>query len=147
MGAGHRQGLAESATFCFFAIPPFNAIWGSDEEVVRIFLNAVCGWNFTIQDVTDVKLRNYYFNRCVSLREGYNPANDDYLPPRAFDEPVTDKYGHIHVWDRKEFNTEKRRHYVDVLKLSENGLPLRDKLEKLGLDFVIPILMPKGLIG
>lgn len=147
MGAGHRQGLAEAITFCFFAMPPFNALWGTDEEVVRIFLKAACGWDLTVQDVIDVKLRNYYFNRCVSLREGYNPAKDDYLPPRAFDEPITDKYGHTYVWGKEEFENEKKRFYKDTLSLNENGLPTRDKLEKLGLDFVIPTLMPGGLIG
>lgn len=147
MGAGIRQALAESATFCFFASPPFNKIWGSDEEVVRIFTNAVCGWDLTLNEVNDIKLRNYYFNRCVSLREGYNPAKDDYLPARAFDEPITDKYGNVHVWEREEFEKEKKGHYVNTLKLTETGLPPKSGLERLGLDFVIPVLETKGLIG
>lgn len=147
MGAGNRAGISESSTFCFFASAPFNKIWGLDEEVVRIFTNAVCGWNLTVKDVTDIKMRNYYFNRCVSLREGYHPAKDDYLPPRAFTEPVTDKYGKTWVWDREEFAKEKKRHYVNMLNLTENGLPPGTELQKLGLDFVIPVLEPMNAIG
>ncbi len=147
MGAGIRSALTESATFCFFASPPFKQIWGSDEEFVRVFTNAVCGWNLTINDINDIKLRNYYFNRCLSLREGYHPAKDDRLPPRAFDEPITDKYGNTWVWDKEEFEKEKRRHYVNVLKLSENGLPPRRELQRLGLDFVIPVLEPMNAVG
>jgi aldehyde:ferredoxin oxidoreductase len=147
LGNGLRAGLNESATFCFFASPPFNRIWGMDEEVARIFLNAACGWNLTLDDVKDITLRNYYFNRCLSLREGYHPSKDDYLPQRAFDEPITDKYGTTWVWDRDEFETEKKRHYVNILELTETGLPPREGLERLGLEFVIPVLEPMGAIG
>jgi len=83
MGSGLDQALREAATICNFAIPPFIQIWGSADEVARVFLTAVCGWNPTIDDIKEITLRNYYFNRCVSLREGYHPAKDDYLPPSA----------------------------------------------------------------
>ena len=118
-----------------------------DEEVARIFLNPVCGWNLTIDDVKDIGLRNFYFNRCVSLREGYHPAKDDYLPPRAFDEPITDKYGTTWVLDRNEFEEEKKKYYVETLKLTEGGLPPAENLKRLGIDFVIPVLEPMGAIG
>ncbi|MFC1860867.1 aldehyde ferredoxin oxidoreductase N-terminal domain-containing protein [Chloroflexota bacterium] len=147
MGAGLRNALTESATLCYFASPPFNKIWGMDEEYLCQLLNPVCGWSLSSKDISDFTLRNYYFNRCVSLREGYHPARDDYFPPRAFDEPVTDKYGNTWVWDREEFEREKKRHYVNLLKLTETGLPPRDALQKLGLDFVIPVLEPMDGIG
>jgi len=94
----------------------------------------------TTDDVRDIALRNYYFNRCVSIKAGYRPSTDERFPPRAFDEPITDKYGTTWVWDRDEFEREKKRHYVDVLKLTEGGLPPKEGLQRLGLDFVIPIL-------
>lgn len=147
MGSGMRAALSESATFCQFASPPFTRIWGLDEEFTRLLLNAVCGWDLTVDDVENIKVRNYYFNRCVSLREGYHPSKDDRLPDRAFDEPITDKYGHTCVWDRNEFEREKARHYQKVLKLTDRGLPPRDGLEKLGLDFVIPVLQPLDAVG
>ncbi|MEE8470165.1 MAG: aldehyde ferredoxin oxidoreductase C-terminal domain-containing protein, partial [Dehalococcoidia bacterium] len=147
MGSGLTQSLLEAATTCNFAVPPFVEIWGSTEEAVRTFLNAVCGWNATLDDIKEITLRNYYFNRCISLREGYHPSKDDYLPPRAFDEPITDKYGTTWVWDKGDFEEEKKRHYVEVLKLTEAGLPSRETLKHLGLDFVIPVLEPMGAIG
>ncbi|MFC1988922.1 aldehyde ferredoxin oxidoreductase N-terminal domain-containing protein, partial [Chloroflexota bacterium] len=99
MGIGLIQALAEAATLCTSAVSPFVEIWGSQEEVVRVFLNAACGWDLTLEDIKDIALRNYYLNRCISLREGYHPSKDDYLPPRAYDEPITDKYGTTWVWD------------------------------------------------
>jgi aldehyde:ferredoxin oxidoreductase len=147
MGSGIGSGLDEAATACVFAFIPFIQIWGSPEEAVRQFLNAACGWNLSIENVKDIEVRNYYFNRCVSLREGYHPSKDDYLPPRAFDEPITDKYGTTWVWSKAEFEEAKKRYYVESLKLTEEGLPPRKELERLGLDFVIPILEPMGAIG
>jgi aldehyde:ferredoxin oxidoreductase len=146
MGSGIESMLGEAATSCGFAIPPFAQIWGP-QEVYRVFLNAVCGWDISVDEIKDISLRNYYFNRCISLREGYNPAYDDNLPLRAFDEPITDKYGKTWVWGRDEFETGKKNFYVDRLQLTENGLPPRVGLERLGLDFVIPVLNPMGAIG
>ncbi len=147
MGSGIGSGLTEAATFCIFASTPLNRIIGSNEEIARVYLNAVCGWDISLEEVSDIALRNHYFNRCLSLREGYHPLKDDYLPPRAFDEPITDKYGRTWVWDRNEFEREKKKFYIDSLKLTETGLPPRDGLERLGLDFVIPVLSPIGAIG
>ncbi|MFH1124957.1 MAG: aldehyde ferredoxin oxidoreductase C-terminal domain-containing protein, partial [Pseudomonadota bacterium] len=147
MGAGISENLQESVTCCFFALPPFIQIWGSEYEAYRIFLNAVCGWNLNLDEIKDMALRNYYFNRCISLREGYHPSRDDYLPPRAFDEPITDKYGKTWVWDKADFEEEKKKFYVEQLKLTEKGLPPGKELERLGLDFVIPTLEPMGAVG
>jgi aldehyde:ferredoxin oxidoreductase len=147
LGYGLDQALLEASTACIFCFPPFVQLWGSPEEATRIFLNAVCGWDLSLKDIDDITLRNYYFNRSVSLREGYHPARDDDLPPRAFDEPVTDKYGKTWVWDRADFEEEKVRHYVKALKLTERGLPPREELKRLGLDFVIPVLEPMAAVG
>ena len=147
MGAGISAMLQESVTCCYFALPPFVQIWGSENEVYRLFLNAVCGWDLSSEDIKDLALRNYYFNRCVSLREGYHPSKDDRLPPRAFDEPITDKYGKTWVWDRDEFEESKKTYYVETLKLTEEGLPPKGGLERLGLDFVIRDLEKMNAVG
>ena len=147
MGAGISAMLQESVTCCYFALPPFVQIWGSESEVYRLFLNAVCGWDLSSEDLKDLALRNYYLNRCVSLREGYHPSKDDRLPPRAFDEPITDKYGKTWVWDRDEFEESKKTYYVETLKLTEEGLPPKGGLERLGLDFVIRDLEKMNAVG
>ena len=147
MGSGVDSALAEAATCCIFATPPLPQIFGSLEEAIRLYLNAACGWDLSLDDVKDIAQRNYYFNRAVSLREGYHPAKDDYLPPRAFDEPITDKYGTTWVWDREEYDLAKRNYYVDRLGLTREGLPPREGLKRLGLDFIIPVLEPMKAIG
>jgi aldehyde:ferredoxin oxidoreductase len=147
MGSGLGSGLQEAATICVFALAPFVQIWGSEDEAVRQFLGAVCGWDLTVDDIKDIALRNYYFNRCISLREGYHPAKDDYLPPRAFDEPITDKYGTTWVWDHSDWEKAKKNYYVDTLRLTETGLPPKGELVRLELDFTIPVLEPMNALG
>jgi aldehyde:ferredoxin oxidoreductase len=147
MGLRIDSALNEATTNCMFAMVPFTQIWGSEREAVAVFLNAVCGWNLSVDDVNNIALRNYYFNRCVSMREGYDPLKDDYLPERAFDEPIKDKYGTTWVWDRDEFEKEKKKYYVEILKLSEKGLPPREGMIKLGLEFAIPVLESLGTMS
>ena len=74
MGNGINSGLDESATMCNFASNPLRRIFGSLDEAARLYLNAACGWELTADDVRKIALRNYYFNRCLSLREGRLPA-------------------------------------------------------------------------
>lgn len=147
VGFGIDSALSESATICNFAFGPFGQIWGSREEAVKEFLNASCGWNLNVEDVKAISMRNYYFGRSVSLREGYHPAKDDYLPPRAYSEPITDKYGTSWVWTREEFDTARKNYYVDTLGLTREGLPPENGLERLGLGFVIPVLKPMNAVG
>ncbi|MBI4283829.1 MAG: hypothetical protein HY663_05100 [Chloroflexi bacterium] len=137
---GTGSSLLEAATVCSFASRPFVDIWGSIQEAVKEFINAACGWKLTLKDIEDITIRNYYFNRCISLREGYHPDKDNYLPPRAFEEPITDKYGTTWVWDKADFEEEKKQFYVKTLKLTEEGLPPVAELRRLGLDFLIPVV-------
>ena len=53
----------------------------------------------------------------------------------------------VKVWDKADFDEEKRKFYVEQLKLTEKGLPPGKELERLGLDFVIPTLEPMGAVG
>jgi len=147
MGAGLAQALREAATICNFAQSPFGTIWGSDENIVSVFMKAVAGWDMPVEEVEDIKMRNYYFNRAYSMREGYHPAKDDGLCPRCFDEPIKDKYGNEWIWTKDEWDTKSKEYRVKTLSLTEDGLLPRAEVQRLGLDFVIPVLDPMKCIG
>ena len=51
------------------------------------------------------------------------------------------------VWGREEWEVAKKKHYLETLKLSERGLPPREELQRLGLEFVIPVLEPMDALG
>ena len=144
---GGGSGLNDSATMCLFAAFPFYAIWGQPNEVARTFINAACGWELTRDQINGIVQRNDYFSRCISLRQGFHPEKNEHLPQRAFDEPVTDKYGTTWVWTKEEWEAAKKKYYVEWLKLSERGLPLKGELQRLGLEFVIPVLEPMDALG
>jgi aldehyde:ferredoxin oxidoreductase len=69
------------------------------------------------------------------------------MPQRALEEPVTNKYGTTSVWTKQEWEEARKNYYVQALKLTERGLPSRGELQRLGLDFIIPVLEPMGVIG
>ena len=144
---GGGMGLYDSATMCLFSSFPFYAIWGPPNEVARIFINTAAGWELTPDDINDIVQRNDYLSRSFSLRQGYRPERDSNLPPRAFDEPVTNKYGDTWVWTREEWEKERNHFFVNALRLSERGLPQRAELQRLGLDFIISELEPLDAIG
>jgi len=141
------MGLFDSATICLFSSFPFYAIWGPPNEVVRKFVNTAAGWDLTPDEIEDISRRIDLLGRCVSLREGYHPQKDSNLPERAFDEPVTNKYGKTWVWKREEWEDEKRDYFVKALNLSEKGLPLKTELERLGLEYVISELESLDVVG
>jgi len=148
-GTSHGGGssLQDTATMCLFATFAFFPIWGSLEQIAQTWLNAACGWELTEQQLSDIVQRDAYFCRCVSLREGFHPDKHSFLPQRAFDEPITDKYGNTWVWTREEWEAAKKKHFLETLKLSERGLPPREELQRLGLEFVIPVLEPMDGLG
>jgi aldehyde:ferredoxin oxidoreductase len=144
-GTTHGGGsFFDAATMCLFAAFAFFPIFGPPPEIARTFLNASTGWELTGGQVADIMQRTSHLSRCYSLREGFHPDKDNWLPQRAFEEAVTDKYGHTWVWTREEWDTARKNYYAGALKLSDRGLPLKKELERLGLDFVIPAMEAMG---
>ena len=146
-GHGGGSGLFDSATMCIFAAFPFFEIWGPPEEVARTFINAAAGWELTIEQINDITQRINLFSRSLSMREGFHPDKHSFLPRRAFEEPVTNKYGTTSVWTEQEWEESRRNYYVQQLGLTERGLLPREELQRLGLQYVIPVLEPMGVIG
>ena len=111
------------------------------------FVSAAAGWELSIEQINDITQRIDFLSRCLSMREGFHPDKHSFIPQRAFDEPVTNKYGTTSVWTKDEWEEARRNYYVQALRLNERGLPPKGELERLGLEFVIPVLEPMGLIG
>jgi aldehyde:ferredoxin oxidoreductase len=147
---GESRDMSESLTQCAFLIPYMINAFGSWAEAVRLFLNAACGWNMTIDDVWDMNWRYYFFNRAISHREGFNVplGSADVLPIRAYTETVTDKYGTKYMVDESYWRSKEWPDFMEKeCKLNRDGSLRRSELVRLGLDFVIPVLDPLGVIG
>ena len=144
---GSGGSLRDAITICNFAVSPFSAIYGGNNGVAKVFLNAVCGWDISVDDVKMVDRRNSVLARLISLRHGFDITKDYWLPPRAFDEPITDKYGNTFVWDKADWEEQIKDRFVNTLGLDELGRPKKDEVESLGLGYVLPELEPMGVIG
>ena len=77
--------------------------------------------------------------RCYCLREGYVPVRDDIMPDRFFEETIYNKYGEPKVLKREEFMDKREKTYLSF-ELNRNGIPPKENLIKLGMEFVIPTL-------
>ena len=146
-GHGGGSGLFDAATMCVFAAFPFYEIWGPPQEVARTFIAAAAGWELSIEEINDITQRINFFSRCLSMREGFHPDKHTFLPERAFEEPVTNKYGTTSVWTRAAWEADKRNYYTQVLRLTERGRLPRGELARLGLEFLVPVLEPLDVIG
>ena len=77
--------------------------------------------------------------RCYCMREGYLPERDDWLPDRFFEETIYSKYGEPRILKREEFLDKREKTYL-AFELNRQGIPPKENLKKLGMEFVIPAL-------
>ena len=134
--------LMDSLTTCMFFLLAIPGIFGGMNNWAVEMLNAVCGWDITLEDLNNLALRLAMMERCCSLREGHIPTRDDMVPDRFFDEVIHDKYGKPLKLDRDTFLKEREKWYLGI-GLNKEGIPPKEYLQKLGLEFVIPVLERK----
>lgn len=111
--------------FLFFA--------ASLEEYARAYC-AVTGIPATAQDLLRAGERIDYQERLLNAQNGFSATDDD-LPPRFFNEPGSGAPDlPVPPVPRDEF-LAARAAYYRIRGLTENGLPLREKAEALGLEW------------
>ncbi len=131
--------LMDSLTCCRFLRPIMNDMFGSVSSCAISLLRMVCGWQLSAEDITDISLRAALMERCYCIREGYLPEKDDWLPERFFNEIIYSKYGEPKILDREKF-VKWRKEMYKTLGVGENGVPSKETLSRLGMDFVIPVI-------
>lgn len=135
---GERWMAADGLTVCGFLIKVLHQVFGWDDFALQ-FLPPATGWDLDRKEWTDIVRRVQFMERCNCIREGYLPTRDDVMPDRFFDETIHNKYGEPKVLDREQFLELREKTYLQ-LELTPEGIPSREKLEELGMDFVIPVL-------
>lgn len=130
--------IYDSLTLCTFLQPEIRTVYGF-ENLSREMLRAACDWDVSEEEWKDFIRRVAYMERCYSIREGYLPERDDILPERFFTETIYNKYGEPKKLDKKEFLDWRKKLYL-LYELNPNGIPPRDLLKKIGMEFIIPVL-------
>ncbi|MEM4369387.1 MAG: aldehyde ferredoxin oxidoreductase C-terminal domain-containing protein, partial [Desulfurococcaceae archaeon] len=131
-----RGGMFESLTTCRL---PWVEV-GLDLDYYPRFLSAVTGVTWTLEDIRTVAHRIYTLIRAFWVREMQGFQRDLDMPPvRWFKQPLTkgpytgvkldyDKYNQMLSW------------YYELRGWNEKGVPKKETLRKLNLEFTIPVL-------
>jgi aldehyde:ferredoxin oxidoreductase len=121
------NSMRDSLVLCDFV---FSAI---DTSLCLQLLNAVTGFNLSEEEYIRTGERIWNLTKCFNLREGLD-KKDDSLPSRLFDEPLPAGEAKGRKIDRKEFELALSNYYR-VRGWDENGVPTKEKLIELRIDF------------
>jgi aldehyde:ferredoxin oxidoreductase len=129
VSAGKTFGL------CFFGPAPRSYLLLPDIlEAIR----AASGWELTAGDLLEIGERGTNLARIFNLREGFTPA-DDTLPARMFEPLENGPLAGTRI-SREDFARALDKLYALKGWDRQTGIPSRDKLAGLGLDWAGALL-------
>ncbi len=120
--------MMDSTGVCLFAGGGFG------EDRLENLLTAVTGIEWTQEEYLTSGERIFNLEKMLNLREGFG-REDDKLPDRFFEEPLTMGSGKGAVLDREEFAKMMDEYYRMRGWDPETTKPTKAKLESLGLSF------------
>ena len=103
-------------------------------------VNSATGWEVTKQDILDAGIRASTMARAVNLREGYDDSADT-LPKRVFGPFRNDNSATGKPMDPNETRQAIRKVYARY-GWDEHGVPTKDALSRLGIDWVAEKMQP-----
>ena len=129
----HFYSLLDSLSLCQFACGPSWQLYGP-EEIVKM-LQAVTGWDVTIEELLTVGERRLNMMRAFNAREGID-RNQDTLTEKFFQKAL--KGGPSDGWkiDKAEWEAARDEYYRQSGWDVKLGTPTRRTLERLGLGWV-----------
>ncbi len=125
--------LADSLELCQFVWGMSWTLFGP-AELVR-FVQAVTGWDVTLEELLKVGERRINLMRAFNAREGFDRSKDE-LPAKMF-RPLggTGPTAGVAI-DRAEFETALDQYYT-LMGWTPQGLPTRSGFSGLGLEWAI----------
>jgi len=120
----NQKATEDSLVICAFAG------WALGLDYYARFLKAITGIDYDVIEITQIGERIYTIERLYNLREGLTKA-DDTLPPRFLNEPLKEGGSQGHVVPLKEM----LKQYYFVRSWDEKGIPKKELLEKLEINF------------
>jgi len=122
--------LCNCICICMFIAAPMGAL--SLKNIVEL-TEAVTGWETSLFELLKVAEKSNTMARCFNIREGLT-SKDDKLPDRFFEAftsgPLKDK-----PIDQEEFEKAIKTYYA-MQGWDENGVPTKEKLAELDLDWI-----------
>ena len=129
-----NYSFMDTADLCQFVWGPAWQVYGPKEEAALI--NAVTGWNWTVDDVQKLGERRLNMLRAFNAREGAGRDRDT-LPKRIYDEPLKGGSSDGLTVTRQEVEEALDMYYEMCGWEVKTGKPTRVKLEELGLAWMM----------
>jgi aldehyde:ferredoxin oxidoreductase len=104
-----------------------------DFDYYARMLSEATGWQTSTEDILRASEMVFSLTRIYNIREGFT-REDDYVPPRCFDEPVPSGPTKGSSLKREQFNEALERFYELSGWDKRTGVPLPSKLRELGLE-------------
>ena len=138
------QAMSDCLTCCTFHSRGLG--WESLSKI----LNAATGLKIveSFEQWNEIAARQIVLERAWMTREGFVPDEDDVLPPRMHEEPLTTgpKAGTPAAVYAKELYEKHRQQWYKDRGLNENGIPTKETLNRLKLGFCINDLQKLGML-
>ena len=129
----HFTAVGDSLTQCRFISE--RGFGGMLNEKYARMINAVTGWNLSLEDVERIGERIWNLERAFNVREGVR-RNHDVLPYRVMHEPVPDGIHKGMHCPPAELDAMLDAYYA-LRGWTSEGVPTSEKLESLGLSEVV----------
>ena len=118
-----KRIIADSLVFCHFL--PYSYLQLAE------LTSAVTGWDTSVMELFRMSERILTMCRLFNIREGFT-ADHDKLPSRSFEPtrggPLADRSLNVEEMERA------KHYYYYLMGWNENGIPMTEKLEELGID-------------
>ncbi|MDI3535308.1 MAG: aldehyde:ferredoxin oxidoreductase [Thermosediminibacterales bacterium] len=125
--------IRDTFTYCAMVEGVIGRV-GLTEKHVNI-INAVCGFDFDLEELKTIATRILNLERCFNIREGMD-RKDDTIPGRFMTEPIPEGPSKG-MYTPKEELDEMLDKFYKLRGWDENGIPLQETIKELGLDDIV----------
>ena len=126
-------GMLDSVNLCHFVWGVSWPLYGPEQAAAMV--KAVTGWDITLQELLEVGERRVNMMRAFNAREGIS-RDQDKLSPKFFDRSLKGGPTDGLKVDKTQFETALQEYYRRCGWDESNGIPKRETLVRLGLDWV-----------
>jgi aldehyde:ferredoxin oxidoreductase len=126
-------GMLDSVNLCHFVWGVSWPLYGPEQAAAMV--KAVTGWDVTLQELLEVGERRVNMMRAFNAREGI-ARDQDKLPAKFFDRPLKGGPSDGIKVDKAQFEAALQEYYRQCGWDEASGIPKRETLERLGLNWV-----------
>lgn len=139
---GELTSIFDSLGLCMFAGNAYDAL--GPTHFAKLY-SACTGWQITPYELMKTGERIFNLMRAYIVREGLT-RKDDCLPDRFYKEPIQDGPNKGAILSRDETNKPLNEYYKIMGWNIRTGVPTKEKLIEIDLDYVANELSVLGLI-